>query len=184
ARAEPGHVFLLGPMGSGKTRSGLILARRMERPFVDLDATIERRAGLSIAEIFRRSGEDGFRELEEAALAAVAGEPPSVVALGGGAVTRESAWRRIRGAGVSIHLHAAPDELARRLTASDRELLARPLLGDGDPFEKLRELSEKRARWYAKADLLLETTGASPEEVAGAALGMLRTIEGPLARGR
>jgi len=182
ARAEAGHVFLLGPMGSGKTRSGLILARRLERPFIDLDATIERRAGTSIAEIFRRSGEEGFRELEEAALASVIGQPASVVALGGGAVTRESAWRRIRSAGVAIHLHAEPEELARRLTADDRSLLARPLLGDGDPLERLTALSQQRARWYAKADLRLETTGPSPEEVAGAALGLLRTVEGPLAR--
>ncbi|HWV37252.1 MAG TPA: chorismate synthase [Vulgatibacter sp.] len=185
ARAEVGHVFLLGPMGSGKTRSGLILARRLERPFIDLDATIERRSGMSIAEIFRHSGEEGFRELEEAALADVVSQPPSVIALGGGAVTRESAWRRIRGAGVAFHLHAEPEELARRLTPGDRSLLARPLLGDGDPLERLRALSASRERWYAKADLRLETTGASPEEVAGAALGLLRTIEGPLAtRGR
>lgn len=177
---EFGHVFLLGPMGSGKTRAGLILARRLERPFIDLDATIEARAGTSIAEIFRSAGEEAFRELEEACLQELAPNGPAVVALGGGAVTSESSWRTIRKAGVAVHLHAEPAELARRLIASERELLVRPLLGEGDPETRLRELAEKRERWYAKADLRVETTGSSPEEVAGAIHALLGTVSGPL----
>lgn len=182
-RAELGHVFLLGPMGSGKTRTGLILSRRLERPFIDLDATIEARAGTSIAEIFRNAGENAFRELEEIALHEVAKKPAAVVALGGGAVTRESAWRSIRKAGVAVHLHAEPSELARRLMESEREVLARPLLGDGPPEDRLRLLAAERERWYAKADLRVETKGSSPEEVAGAIAALLRTISGPLVLG-
>jgi len=179
--SELGHVFLLGPMGSGKTRAGLILSRRLELPFIDLDAAIEARAGMSIAEIFRTSGEAAFRELEEVALQALVGRPASVVALGGGAVTSEAAWRSIRKAGVAVHLHAEPAELARRLVASERNLIVRPLLGEGDPAVRLQELMVERERWYAKADLRIETMGASPEEVAGAVAALLHTIAGPLA---
>lgn len=183
SHATFGHVFLLGPMGSGKTRAGLILSRRLERPFIDLDAKIEAHAGTSIAEIFRTAGEGAFRELEEMALREVVRHPAAVVALGGGAVARESAWRTIRSGGVAVHLHAEPKELARRLIASERSLLVRPLLGDGDPETRLRELGAERARWYAKADLRIETMGASPEEVAGAVCALLHTIAGPLAEG-
>ncbi len=178
-RAEAGHVFLLGPMGSGKTRTGLILARRMGRVFVDLDATIEARTGASVAEIFRTAGEEAFREMEEAALAEASQHPAAVVALGGGAATRESAWRKIRKAGIAVHLHAEPDELARRIIASERSVHARPLIGEGDPEARLRELAADRRRWYAKADLRVETTGSSPEDVAATVFGLLRSVEGP-----
>ncbi|AKU92782.1 Chorismate synthase [Vulgatibacter incomptus] len=179
-RVEPGHAFLLGPMGSGKTRSGLILAKRLGRPFIDLDARIESRAGTSIAQIFQTAGEEAFRELEEVALREATREAPAVIALGGGAVVRESAWRSIRKSGVAVHLHAEPDELARRLIANEREVLARPLLGDGPPEVRLAELARERDRWYARADVRVETTGLSPEEVAGAVSGLVRAVLGPL----
>ncbi|WP_240475507.1 shikimate kinase [Vulgatibacter incomptus] len=167
-------------MGSGKTRSGLILAKRLGRPFIDLDARIESRAGTSIAQIFQTAGEEAFRELEEVALREATREAPAVIALGGGAVVRESAWRSIRKSGVAVHLHAEPDELARRLIANEREVLARPLLGDGPPEVRLAELARERDRWYARADVRVETTGLSPEEVAGAVSGLVRAVLGPL----
>lgn len=182
-RARLGHIFLLGPMGSGKTSAGLILAHRLGRPFVDLDAQIEARANTSVAEIFRSAGEEEFRRLEALALEEACDQAPAVVALGGGAVIGERAWRRMREVGVTVRLHAPPWELARRLTASGRKLVeARPLLaGSEDPAERLRQLLEEREDWYARADLHLDTTSLTAEETAGAIVGLLRTIEGPLA---
>lgn len=179
-RARLGHVFLIGPMGAGKTTAGLILSHRMGRPFVDLDAQIEARAGISIAEIFRTLGETRFRELEALALEEVCNHAPAIVALGGGAASTETAWRRMREAGVTVHLHAPPWELVRRLRKSGRSLESRPLLAQGDPAEKLTELARAREDWYARADLHLETTALTAEEAAGAIVGLLRTIEGPL----
>jgi shikimate kinase len=179
-RARLGHVFLLGPMGVGKSAAGLILSRRMELPFVDLDARIEARAGTTIREIFRTLGEAGFRALEEEVLAEVCTQRPAVVALGGGAVVAESAWRNMRRAGVTVRLHAPPEELMRRLRTRPEGIESRPLLAGEDPAEKLASLVAERERWYARADLHLETTSLSAEEVAGAVIGLLRSVEGPM----
>jgi shikimate kinase len=180
ARARLGHVFLLGPSGAGKTSAGLILAHRLDRPFIDLDARIEARAGTSIAEIFRTAGEAEFRRLESLVLDEACDHEPAVVALGGGAVVNERAWRRMREAGVTVRLHAPPFELLRRIRESGRPIAARPLLAEGDPAEKLAGLVAQREQWYARADLHLDTTALTAEEVAGAIVGLLRTIEGPL----
>ena len=179
-RARLGHVFLLGPSGAGKTSAGLILSHRLGRPFFDLDARIEARAGMSVKEIFRRAGEEEFRRLEALALEEACDRAPAVVALGGGAVLRERAWRRMREAGVTVRLHAPPFELVRRLAANEQAVEARPLLAGGDPAERLSQLVQRREHWYARADLHLDTTALTAEEVAGAIVGLLRAIEGPL----
>ena len=82
------HVVLVGFMGAGKSRIGREVAERLGRPFLDLDAAIEQRAGVSIPELFATRGERGFRSLEEqAASAALGASEPAVISLGGGAVT-------------------------------------------------------------------------------------------------
>ena len=78
------HLYLLGFMGSGKSVLGERVARRAGRPFVDLDAEVERAAGATVAAIFAERGERAFREAESAALRGLAGHPPAVVATGGG----------------------------------------------------------------------------------------------------
>jgi chorismate synthase len=181
ARTSLGHVFLIGPMGSGKTSAGLALARRMSRPFIDLDGRIEARAGASIAQIFEKSGEQSFRELEAKTLSEAANEAPAVIALGGGAIQKEAAWRAMRRSGVAFALKAAPEESIRRIQSSDRPIEARPLLAGGDPVAALRKLSAARERYYARADLELDTSGLDAEAVAAAAVGLLRTVQGALA---
>ncbi len=181
ARTSIGHVFLIGPMGSGKTSAGLALARRLSRPFIDLDGRIEARAGASIAQIFEKSGEQRFRELEARTLAEAANEAAAVIALGGGAIQNEVAWRVMRRTGVVLTLQAAPEESVRRIRSSDRPIEARPLLAGGDPVGALRKLSMARERYYARADLELDTSGLDAEAVAAGAAGLLRTVQGPLA---
>ncbi len=179
-RTALGHLFLVGPMGSGKTSAGLALARRMDRPFIDLDGRIEARAGASIAQIFERRGEAGFRELEAKTLAEAAGEAPAVIALGGGAIQNEAAWRLMRRTGITLGLRAAPEESIRRIRSSDKPVEARPLLAGGDPVAALRKLSAARERYYARADLDLDTDRLDAEAVAAAAVGLIRSIQGPL----
>lgn len=178
-RSRIGHTFLIGPMGVGKTSAGLILSHRLRRPFVDLDAKIESLAGMPIREIFENAGEERFRELESLALRDVCQQSPAVVAMGGGAVLNEQAWRMMREVGATVRLHAPPWELLRRIQAEGRPIGSRPLLA-GDPAERLAQLSREREHWYARADLHLETTALTAEETAGAVVGLLRTIEGPL----
>jgi len=179
-RADLGNIFLVGPMAAGKTSVGLALSKKMGRPFVDLDGRIESQAGASIAQIFARSGEQAFRELEKKALSDVGAEPGAIVALGGGTVQNEAAWRLIRRSGVVLALHAEPEELIRRIRASERPIQDRPLLAEGDPLEALKKLAESRERFYARADLHLSTQGLDAEAAATAAVGMLRLLEGPL----
>ncbi len=180
ARTSLGHVFLIGPMGSGKTSAGLALARRLSRPFVDLDGRIEAKAGVSIAQIFERTGEQSFRELEAKTLADAAGEPPAVIALGGGAVQNEAAWRLMRRTGVTVTLRAPPEESIRRIRSSEKPIEARPLLAGGDPVEALRKLTAARERYYARADVDLDTAGLDAEAVAAAAVGLIHSLRGPL----
>jgi len=177
-RARLGHVFLLGPSGAGKTAAGIVLAERLGLPFVDLDATIEARAEASIRSIFEAMGEAGFRALEAEVLAEVSSRGPAVVALGGGAVMRESAWRLMRERGVTIYLEAPVEELVRRL--GEEGVQTRPLLIGGDPLERLAGLVAERMPWYERADLRLETAGLSVDQVAGAIVGLLRQVEGPM----
>lgn len=179
-RFAPGHVFLLGPMGSGKSTVGQQVAHRLQLPFVDLDHRIEQRAGTSIPDLFATRGEDAFRALEAEVLREVVRESPAVVALGGGAPLNEAAWRILRSAGIAVRLHASVPELVRRLERSGG-IEGRPLLAGGDPAAKLTALLATRERWYAKADLTVHGDGLSVEETAGAVLAALREVEGPLA---
>ena len=183
-RVELGHVFLLGPMGAGKSAAGPELARLLGLPFVDLDERVAAQAGASPGEIFARAGEAGFRELEATALEALCAEPPAVVALGGGAACSEASWRALRRAGVALRLDAPLSELARRLDADPRGRSWRPLISSGDITSTLRDLGRRRERYYARADLTLGTVGLSAAQVAGCALGLLRSLEGPLTERR
>jgi chorismate synthase len=182
ARADWGQVFLLGPMGSGKSAVGRVIAERLGRRWVDLDSEIEQQAGSSVAEIFARKGEAEFRSLEADALVAAAAAPSSsVIALGGGAAQNEAAWRAMRATGVTFCLTARPEELMRRLSQSNRAWSERPMLAGRDPLERLRELCRVRQPFYSRADLCLDTEGLDPDAAALAAIGMLRSLRSPIA---
>ena len=138
-------VFLWGAPGVGKTTVGRRLARTLGRPFVDTDALIVERAGMSIASIFGQLGEPAFRALESEALAAAADNPGCVVSLGGGAVLAERNRALIAERGRSIHLRASIATIERRLRAqrsivpADRHPAA--LLAQRLPFYELADHS-------------------------------------------
>ena len=180
ARTSPGQVFLIGPMGAGKTTVGERLARLLGLGFVDLDAHVEARAGASLASLFASEGEGRFRQREAEALAELGSGASKVVALGGGTPCGEEAWRRMRRAGVVVALEAAPAELVRRLLAAPGGIASRPLLHGDAPGAQLEALLGERQRWYARADASLRTDGLSPDAAAGAVWGLLRALEGPL----
>ena len=166
-RSVARHTVLVGLMGAGKTSVGRRLAGSTV-PFVDTDSVIEQREGRSVRDIFATDGEPAFRILEEEAVAgSLAEDAPSVIATGGGAMestaTRELVNRARAGGRVFVvWLRAEPGELASRVGGSTH----RPLL-DADAEGRLTELAAARAANYsAVADLVVDTDGLSPAEVA------------------
>ena len=162
--ADLGMVFLVGPMGAGKTTIGRHLASELGLPFIDTDQVIEERAGADIPWIFDVEGEDGFRVREERILVDVADSGPAVIATGGGIVNSVANRELLGRSGVVIYLHATiQQQLAR--TGKDRN---RPLLRDGDPRTVLEELMSVREPLYREvADLVFQTDNRNPRNTAG-----------------
>jgi shikimate kinase len=166
-RRGPG-LALVGYRGTGKSTVGRLLSESMNRRFVDVDLEIETRSGRSIAVIFAESGEAAFRDWEQRTLVELFTQyPEAVVATGGGSVIREHNRRRMRAFGRIIWLTAHADELARRLEADVRSKRIRPALTSRGLIEEIAHVLKERAPIYESlADLVVETNGKSPEEVA------------------
>jgi shikimate kinase len=169
AAAAPRAVFLVGFMGAGKTSVGRALGDRLRWVFEDLDDRIERREGRTVAEVFRASGERGFRRAERIALQEVLEELRSggskIVALGGGAFAQKGNATLLTRARVpTVFLDAPVEELRRRCerqrTTSGTE---RPLLSSPERFSKLYQTRQPA---YLKAMLRIETGGRSMESLA------------------
>lgn len=157
------RIFLVGPMGAGKTTIGKYLAQHLKLQFADTDSEIEARTGADIPWIFDVEGEEGFREREQQVVEEMTLWDDIVLATGGGVVLRPENRRALGSRGFVIYLYATVDEQARR-TQRDRR---RPLLQRGDPEEVLRTLMAIRDPLYREiADHTIETDGCSPRTVA------------------
>ncbi|MGH8582135.1 MAG: shikimate kinase AroK [Gammaproteobacteria bacterium] len=157
------NIFLVGPMGAGKSTIGRQLAKVLQCPFVDSDREIERRTGVSIATIFDIEGEAGFRLRERKVIAALAELKGIVIATGGGAVLDEANRRAMRQNGFVVFVFA-PIE---RLYARTRRDHGRPLLQTADPRERIAELFRQREPVYREiADLIINTEGRTVRRVA------------------
>jgi shikimate kinase len=154
---QPGRsVFLVGPMGSGKTAVGRQLARRLGYRFVDSDAEIERRTGVDIPFIFEKEGEAGFRVREREVIDELSGQAGVVLATGGGAVLAEESRRRLAERGAVVYLEATVDEQLAR-TRHGRH---RPLLFTEDPRGRLESLMSEREPLYRSiAAITVRTDG-------------------------
>lgn len=141
-------------MGAGKTTVGKLLAKHLDKTFVDSDHEIERRTGVNIPLIFELEGEDGFREREATVIAELSLQHEMVIATGGGAVLREENRRNLKNGGTVVYLRAQVRDLWQR-TRHDKN---RPLLQTADPRSKLQELFAQRDPIYrAMADIIMDT---------------------------
>jgi len=148
------NVFLIGPMGSGKTSLGRRVAPALGLEFIDLDEELERRCGVEVAVIFEIEGEAGFRERERDLLANVAARSGQLIATGGGSVLDPRNREVVRSHGVAVWLRTSVEQQLRRLERDRR----RPLLAAPDRRERLTRMAEQRNPLYAEvADLVFES---------------------------
>jgi shikimate kinase len=155
-------IFLIGFMGTGKSTVGLLLAAKLERRFVDLDAIIEEEAHMTISEIFFNEREAGFRAREAAALRRVAAQGQQVVGVGGGAPAHGDNMDFMLHAGRVVCLTASVDELVRRVGDG----ATRPLLAGKDVRAEVERLLSQRRKFYDRAHVTVDTTGLAPSQVA------------------
>jgi shikimate kinase len=149
-------------MAAGKTEVGRALASQLDFEFVDTDALVESSARSTVPQIFKALGEDGFRNLERAAVIEAAAKPGRVIACGGGAILSVRNFGVLKGAGPIVYLRTSVDELVARLGSGE----GRPLLR-GDPAEAVPRLLAERAPAYeTAADLIVDTDRRAPGEVA------------------
>lgn len=161
-RSRKRNVYLVGPMGVGKTTIGKLLADEFNLDFVDTDREIETRAGADIPWIFDVEGEDGFRQRESRVLEEIALRSNQVVATGGGAILRDHNRRCMRDSGFCIYLMATLDQLVSRI-GKDKK---RPLLQVDNPRFVLEKVLQVRDPLYRElADLIVQTDSRPPRQV-------------------
>ncbi len=148
------NIFLVGPMGAGKSTVGRQLAESLSYTFKDSDQEIQRRTGVDIPTIFEFEGEEGFRARERQVIEDLVAEERIVLATGGGVILNAENRQNLAARGVVIYLHCTPEQQYAR-TSRDR---SRPLLQTEDPLARLRELMEERDPLYRQvADLVVST---------------------------
>lgn len=165
------NIVLIGFMGTGKTSTGRLLALRLGRPFIDIDAKIEQAAGQSVSEIFANQGEYFFRQLERDMVSRVSRCTNAVIATGGGVVENTDNMRRLRKNGVIIALTATVDVILSRTSRRP----TRPLLRTEDPRAVVEALLQRRAPLYAQAEFTVDTSDCTPQQVCDRIMSFLRT---------
>jgi shikimate kinase len=156
-------ITLIGLMGAGKTTVGIFLAKRLGIDFVDSDRVIEENAGLTIAEIFARDGEEFFRKVEAKTISDIlARQNPVVLATGGGAFMQEETRELIKQNSTSIWLRADLPTLVERVEHNNN----RPLLNGKDKAEVLQNLINVRYPIYGQADIVVDTNVNSKHLIA------------------
>jgi shikimate kinase len=151
---RPQNIFLVGPMGAGKSTIGRQLAQSLGYEFHDSDQEIQKRTGVDISTVFEFEGEEGFRNRERQAIEDLAQQDNIVLATGGGAVLVAENRQQLAARGFVIYLHCSPEQQFAR-TSRDRN---RPLLDTEDPQQRLRDLMAEREPIYRQvADMVVST---------------------------
>lgn len=157
------NIFLVGPMGAGKSAVGRQLARMLQLEFHDSDTVIETRTGVDIAFIFEKEGEAGFRRRESEVIRALTALEGIVLATGGGAVLDAENRAMLASRGRVVYLDASVEQQLERTRLSSH----RPLLETPDPAGRLAALMRERGPLYrALATVVVETDGRMVREVA------------------
>ena len=162
------HLFLTGYRGSGKSTIGKLVASHLSLAFVDTDVEIELQSGNTIAEIFARSGEAAFRDLESEQLSQLRSlTEPAVVSLGGGSILRQENRECIKQLGRTVWLQASPENIFGRISKDVNTQTRRPKLSKLGDLEEIRSILAERSVVYEEvADRWVSTDELSMESVA------------------
>ena len=171
---EAENIFLVGPMGAGKSTIGKVLSEIMDMEFVDSDREIETSTGADIPWIFDVEGEEGFRDREVRMIDELSRRTNIVLATGGGAVLSKKNRKRLKKRGVVVYLRATIDQQIER-TSRDKN---RPLLQTPDPAQTIRELMELREPLYLEvADIIVDTHRRNARGVSKEINRQLRNLQ-------
>jgi shikimate kinase len=156
------NLVLVGFMGTGKTSVGKHLSETLNMELVDTDEIVTRRSGLTISEIFARFGEAHFRDLEEEAVEVASDLKNCIISTGGGVVLRKRNLELLGKSGVIFCLSATAEEIYERISSESH----RPLLKVGNALDRIKQMLEFRAPYYAQADYTISTSNKSVPEIA------------------
>ena len=160
------NIVLIGFRGTGKSTVGRLLAKRLERDFIDSDKYIEDSTGKTIKSIFEEDGEEGFRTIEVDTIAELSKADNKVISAGGGAVLREGNVRNLKDNGFLILLEATPEIIHNRIAQDKNTTQQRPSLTDKKPLEEIKHLIEQREHAYKNAaDYTINTSSVSCEDI-------------------
>jgi shikimate kinase len=166
-------IVLVGLMGAGKSTIGRRLAQKLNLPFVDADAEIERAAGKSVEDIFRDHGESSFREGERRVIARLLESGPQVLATGGGAFMNEETRSNIARNGIAVWLKADISLLMKRVRRRDN----RPLLKSENPEDVMQKLIEQRYPVYGQAQITVESRDVPHSSIVSDVIRALAAFE-------
>lgn len=168
------RIALIGLRGAGKSTLGQLLAAQRQVPFIELSRHIETLAGCGIAEIHALYGMNAYRRYEQQAVQdVVARFPRAVIATPGGIVASPASFSLLLARCYTVWLQATPEEhMARVMAQGD----LRPMAGNREAMDDLRQILASRAEFYAKADALFNTAGLSREQAAAGLLAQLRAV--------
>lgn len=172
--AEKRNIFLIGPMGAGKSTIGRQLAQMLNMDFVDSDSVIEERAGADIDWIFDVEGEEGFRKREERILSELTQGQGIVLSTGGGSIISKDNRNVLSARGIVVYLETTVDKQFER-TQRDKK---RPLLQVEDPRQALEALAKERNPLYEEiADITLRTDEQSAKVVASQIIDLMDNLQ-------
>ena len=160
------NIVLIGFRGTGKSTVGNLLAKRLERDFIDSDKYIESSTGKTIKCIFEEDGEEGFRKIETGIIAELSKVDNKVISAGGGAVLKEENVRNLKDNGFLVLLEATPEVIHNRIAQDKKTTQQRPSLTDKKPLDEIKHLIAKREHAYKNAaDYTINSSYVSCEDV-------------------
>ena len=160
------NIVLIGFRGTGKSTVGRLLAKRLERVFIDSDKYIEDSTGKTIKSIFEEYGEEGFRQIEADTIAELSKADNKVISAGGGAVIREGNARNLKDNGFLVLLEATPEIIHNRIAQDKNTTQQRPSLTDKKPLDEIKHLiAERKPAYKSAADFTINTSYVSCEDI-------------------